>query len=357
MRSIRVGSRTLVASEVLRSYWFLASERQRIYHQRLRGEPGPWSVDQILSTHRFTNAYRAADRVSQDLIRVQYEGPQDGANLLLRTSLFRFFNRPETWQLIEDAIGPVSVATFNIELLDKALELALTRGDRVYSPAYIIPPPPFGARRKHLNHLRLVEYIMSSGVVEEIGEARSLQGVYDILVSLPSLGPFLAFQLTMDLNYSTFVNFDENEFVVAGPGAKSGVLKCFIDTDGLSPQDVIRWAVENQEDEFDRYELSFQDLFGRSLALVDCQNLFCETDKYARVAHPNIAGIGSRTRIKQRYVSGREVPVPFFPPKWGINGRVSVEVRHTAHRRAPRDDGHGARQRVRSASVHALVGG
>ncbi|WP_226920590.1 nucleotide kinase domain-containing protein [Georgenia subflava] len=328
-----------MASEVLGSYWFVASERQRMYHGRLHGDPGPWSSDPILSAHRFTNAYRAADRVSQDLIRAQYEGPQDATNLLLRTLVFRFFNKPETWRLIEDSVGVVSTRTFDVPVINLALEAAMTRGERVYSPAYIIPPPPFGARRKHLNHLRLIEHILASGAADAIGEARSLQQVYEILSSYPSLGPFLAFQLTIDLNYTTLIHFDENEFVVAGPGARSGLAKCFVDTDGLSPADVIRWAVEHQGEEFARYELDFHDLFGRPLALIDCQNLFCETDKYARVAHPDTAGIGARTRIKQRYVPGRAVSVPFFPPKWGINQTVNAQL---GLRVRPEKSGHPA---------------
>ena len=36
------------------------------------------------------------------------------------------------------------------------------------------------------------------------------------------------------------------------------------------------------------FELDFQNLWGRRLQLIDCQNLFCEVDKYSRVypAHP-----------------------------------------------------------------------
>lgn len=332
VRSIRVGSRTLHATDVLGSYWFVAAERQRIYHRRLRGDQGPWSDDPILSAHRFTNAYRAADRVSQDLIRVQYDGPQGPEDVFLRTVLFRFFNKPETWTIFEGAVGTVSTSTFRIAALDRALEAAMARGERVYSPAYIIPPPPFGARRKHLNHLRLIEHMLATNSVDAIRSAKSLQAVYDILASYPSLGPFLAFQLTIDLNYSTLIDFDEDDFVVAGPGARSGLAKCFTDTDGLSPHDMIRWAVEHQEEEFARYELEFQDLFGRPLALIDCQNLFCETDKYARVAHPDAAGVGARTRIKQKYVPGRDLRVPFFPPKWGINDRVQYDLRRAAIR-------------------------
>jgi len=47
--------------------------------------------------------------------------------------------------------------------------------------------------------------------------------------------------------------------------------------------------------------------------------LFCEVDKYARVAHPEIKGISGRERIKQRYSPVREEVTAWFPPKWGVN--------------------------------------
>ncbi|WHP18932.1 nucleotide kinase domain-containing protein [Cellulomonas sp. ES6] len=326
MRTIRIGRRTAVATEVLRSYWFVAAERQRVYHQRLRGAPPPWTTDLILSTYRFTNAYRAADRVSQDLIQVQYRGPQAPDDLLLRTILYRFFNKPSTWRAIEDAVGTVSLEAFDVARINNSLERLMRRGQTIYSPAYIIPPPKFGARRKHLNHLLLAQHILESGATQSVLGARTMRDVFDTISSYPSLGPFLAFQLTVDLNYSTLLDFEEDQFVVAGPGARSGIAKCFADTGGASHEDIIRWAVDNQEEEFAYYGLEFQDLFGRRLALIDCQNLFCETDKYARVAHPEAVGIGRRSRIKQRFAPASAVPAPFFPPKWGINERAISAV-------------------------------
>lgn len=57
---------------------------------------------------------------------------------------------------------------------------------------------------------------------------------------------------------------------------------------------------------------------------IDCQNLFCEISKYARVAHPELPGKAGRTKIKQGYNhAGRALmPYPFFPPKWGINDNI-----------------------------------
>jgi hypothetical protein len=330
VRRIKVGSHRVTTSEVFRSYWTFAAERQRVYHARLGGSPGPWTDDPVISRFRFTNAYRAADRVSQDLIRVAYAGSQDPGDLLLRILVYRFFNKPSTWRALEATFGELNQEAFDIDAFSVVLDQMLARGERVYSAAYIVPPPPFGATRKHRNHLLLIEHMMTSNLAAKVSDAPSMKAVFELIASYPSLGPFLAYQLTVDLNYTSITNFDENDFVVAGPGAKSGIAKCFPDLDGLSPEGVIRWMVETQHDQFSELGLSFQDLFGRRLALIDCQNLFCETDKYARVMHPDIRGVGNRTRIKQQFSPVSLSVQPFFPPKWGINQNILIE-------RAPAD--------------------
>ncbi len=81
---------------------------------------------------------------------------------------------------------------------------------------------------------------------------------------------------------------------------------------------------ERQEKEFQRLGLDFEALWGRPLQLIDCQNLFCEVDKYARVAHPHAKGVTDRTRIKQTYLPNLEPLSYWYPPKWGINGLTRV---------------------------------
>jgi hypothetical protein len=71
--------------------------------------------------------------------------------------------------------------------------------------------------------------------------------------------------------------------------------------------------------EFASRGLEFKNLWGRPLHLIDCQNVFCEVDKYARVAHPEVRGAGGRTRIKRKYSLDPE-PVSYgFPPKWSVS--------------------------------------
>jgi len=80
-----------------------------------------------------------------------------------------------------------------------------------------------------------------------------------------------------------------------------------------------------QDHEFSRLNLQFKRLNNRKLHLIDCQNLFCETDKYARIACPEIVGTSNRTRIKQIFKPNPLMYDLYFPPKWDININTPFE--------------------------------
>ena len=309
-------------TEVMDTYWRFAAERQAMYVRRLAGDDRPWTDDPILGAFRFTNPYRAADRVSQFLIAdVQYGHGRSQAvdEVFFRTMLFKTFNKIATWSLLEERLGPLSWQSADRRALAGVLDQAFASGASIYSAAYIMPSPRLGSDRKHLNHLALLWRMMEQGLPARVRSAGSLPEVYRLLAAQPGLGPFLAFQYAIDLNYSSLIDFDEADFVVAGPGALDGISKCFSTTGGLSPEAVIAWTHDNQEGEFASRGLVFPGLFGRRLQPVDCQNLYCEISKYARVAHPDVQGNSDRTRIKQRYRENRDpLPTPFFPPKWRL---------------------------------------
>lgn len=318
------------------SYWRLAAERQRIFFRRQRGEAPPWTTDPILRAHKFTNAYRASDRVSQFLIRqVIYAGAPEPRELFFRVMLFKFFNRIETWELLTREFGEVSAETYCFENYDRVLEAAMGKGDRIYSAAYIMPSAGrvFNVERKHQGHLLLLDRMMRDELWKRIGDVPAMAGAFELLLGYPSIGGFLAYQYVIDLNYSPLINFSENDFVVPGPGALDGISKCFADRAGMSETELITWVCDRQGLEFKRLGIEFDDLWGRPLQLIDCQNLFCEVSKYARVHHPDVAGVAGRTRIKQAF---NPSPAPLslkYPPKWGLDDRVSAWTRD--HGRAP----------------------
>lgn len=151
-----------------------------------------------------------------------------------------------------------------------------------------------------------------------------MHAAFDILLSYPTIGPFLAYQFVTDINYSEVTSFSEREFVVPGPGALDGIRKCFASLGGLTEAEIIRFMMDIQEREFDRLGLKFDSLWGRPLQLIDCQNLFCEVDKYSRVAHPEASGVSGRTRIKQRFEENRNPIAYWYPPKWGLNEKIAA---------------------------------
>jgi hypothetical protein len=313
----------LSPTEVFDSYWRFAAERLAMYYRRLRNPVGPWTDDPILREYRFTNTFRAADRVSQYLIReVQYreDRSQTPEEVFFRTMLFKLFNRIETWERLERELGPITWQNKHLEAMSDLLDHLIASGHRVYSAAYIMPSPAYGHQRKHANHLTMLVRMMEDGLPGKLVRTASMRSAYQLILDYPGLGPFLAFQYTIDLNYSTLLNFEEGEFVVAGPGALDGIAKCFKNADLSRSANLIQNMVERQDYEFARLGLDFKGLFGRRLQPIDCQNLFCEVSKYARVAYPDTSGLSGRTRIKQRYQAENAFAPgsPYFPPKWKL---------------------------------------
>jgi len=312
-------------------FWRFAVERQNIFAKKAAGRPAPLTDDPILREWKFTAPFRAADRTSQYLIRrVIYTGDQAADEVVFRTVIFKLFNRPATWALLQEAVGEVRAAEFTVERYDQLLTAAKARGVPLYSAAYRM-----GLTRepRHRLHLAVLDRMLRDRFAERVQEQRSLAGVFRLLQRYPMVrGDFIALQLATDLNYSTVIDFDEMAFVVAGPGATSGIVKSLGPNAVGREVAIIRWVAEHQDEESARRGLRFPKLWGRPLQLIDVQNLFCEFNKYLRLAHPELPGTDKQTRIKQLY---RPDPTPiryWFPPKWGINEAVDAWYRRLARR-------------------------
>lgn len=307
--------------DVYDTYWRFAAERQAIFHRRARGQEAPWTEDPILARFKFCNAYRASDRVSQYLIQRVIYGPygRDLApeDVFLRVVLFRLFSKETTWNELEHTTNGIRRTTLDPSLLGDVLE-ALRRRQPIYTAAFILcAHNTYGHRAKHRNHLALVADMFGQGQLgRQLARARSLQAVYEALLEWPSIGPFLAYQIAIDLNYTPLMHFSEDDFTTPGPGAERGLQKVFSDFGSYKPRDLILRMVDRQKDEFDRLGLDFEDLFGRKLHAIDCQGLFCETDKYSRVRFPELRS--NRVRIKQEYRSVHAPLLLRYPPKWEL---------------------------------------
>ena len=302
-------------------YWKFAYERQKAFEARVAGQPGPWTNDPIIARYKFCNVYRAADRVSQYMIRdVCYNDQPDApSDRLFQIVAFRIFSNIATWESLRHKLGHSPIID---DLVDGSFERALceTKAENrtLYTGAFILcATNAYGRRLKHLNHVELLkDMFVNRDLGRQILEATSLRYIYDLVHGFPLMGDFMSYQIAIDLNYSDLVNFSENDFTQAGPGAMRGIKKVFIDTNGLSPAQVIMWMVDHQQEEFARLGYDFKGLRGRPLHAIDAQGLFCETDKYCRVAVPDLKS--ARTRIKATFTENPQPITLFFPPKWGL---------------------------------------
>jgi len=261
------------------------------------------------------------DRVSQYLLKnVIYNGKKySNEDMLFRILLFKLFNKESTWELLLNNFEDITLKTFNIKKYSSALENAISSGIKIYNDAYIsCANKAFGYDRKHDNHLALLNKMFNEDKIQErLVKCKTMEEAFNIIKSYPLIGNFMAYQLVTDINYSEVVNWKEDEFTVAGPGSLRGIKKCFIDKGKMSNEDIIRYMYKHQEEEFKRLGLEFKRIGNRPLQLIDCQNIFCELDKYCRQALPDLKS--NRTKIKKHYVPKKEIIEYIYPPKWKLN--------------------------------------
>ena len=219
----------------------------------------------------------------------------------------------------EKKFEDITLKIFNVKDYSKVLENAISNGIKIYNDAYIsCANKAFGYDRKHDNHLALLNKMFNEDKIQEkIVKCKTMEEAFNIIKSYPLIGNFMAYQLVTDINYSEIVNWREDEFTVAGPGSLRGIKKCFIDKGKMSSEDIIRYMYDHQDEEFKRLNLNFKRIGNRPLQLIDCQNIFCELDKYCRQALPDLKS--NRTKIKKHYVPKKEIIEYIYPPKWKLN--------------------------------------
>jgi hypothetical protein len=341
-------------------YWMFASRRQAAFEARLAGKPWPWTEDRILRTYKFCNVFRAADRVSQFMIRdVAYgHDPESTArDRIFQIVAFRTFSKIDTWRGVRNEFGGAPrLEHLKSGAFERALDQVKAASGSLYTGAFILcANKAFGFAEKHSNHVGLFKHMfLEHACAERILQAPSLKSLVSLLESFPLLGPFMAYQTAIDLNYSELVNFSENDYTQAGPGALRGLKKAFTTLGDFTPAEAILWMVERQEEEFARLDLPFRGLFGRQLHGIDCQGLFCELDKYCREAVPELTS--ARTRIKAKYVAAYEDLDLFFPPKWGLPSGKVVKATGVDPKLVPGERRGGRRSRREQFAVADLFG-
>ncbi|THH07988.1 hypothetical protein EW145_g3016 [Phellinidium pouzarii] len=325
---VEVDEKTFKTTPIFDMFWRYTANRHAAEEKRRAGEPPPWSSDPALQTHKFCSIFRVADRGSQFLItEVIEKGSQLPEDILFRVLLYCSFVKIETYELLEEHLGPLTWSSYRQKKYAAVLQDAMDDGMTLYTGAFQKFPPRLGDSVSYINHLRLLEVMMDNGLLGKLMECEFMADAFDALYVYPSMGDFMTFQLLINLSYTPLLNFNENDFVIAGVGAMEGLRKCFSPTSLTrgSEEELIRWMTETQDEHFERLGLEFSGLGkrGRAMTLVDVEHTLCEVHKYSRLVSERSFAHGKRfTPVTE------ELPrYPALPKAWNHPARRLVRRR------------------------------
>jgi hypothetical protein len=260
-------------------YFDFVVKRHAIWEKRQRGEPSPWTADPFL-WRKYTNVFRVLDPGSQYVVEMMQDAPTP-ADALARAFLYRYTNKPETWDYLKERLGRWPLASDIDAELYAMMSSYRDAGNTLFSGAYIIMPAPNTTGDKAMHAVALAKRLMHpespQNVVEQVVGATTQRAAFDALTAHLGVGDFMAMQVLTDWGYY-WSGWDENTFVVAGPGSKRGIAHISKD----KPEDFIR---EIQQEWYLRIDCPSIPLPGgleRAPSLMDIQNTFCEFSKYMR---------------------------------------------------------------------------
>lgn len=328
--------------ENLTRFCKFSAERMNVYWARRNGLPREhWTEDPILQRYKFTNCYRILDRVSQYLItnisNAGSYGTERGRlartyDRFVRTYIFKMFNSVETWEAMPldlRDLGYDSVSTRRaLKDIQKWAE-ARQRHTPIFGNAYLMAPPD--GKMYHTRvalYLAGLEALLTTTVEGNDGcrvpswkaimEAAYLSTSYRILRSIRGFGPFLAYQFAMDFAYGAEYAVDFNSFVVPGPGCQRGYQKVFGVRTDAQMVSALKAMYRNQVALFTYTGVGFPFLTAApDLQTNDFQNLFCEFDKYSRVAYPKMGPPQvAKHKIKNTFEPTAPIDAAVVPRNW-----------------------------------------
>jgi hypothetical protein len=307
----------MIKPNMLQKFYATAWERHRIYVMKELGLRKPWTDDPIFLDNYFCNVFRHLDKTSDWIVRIVIDPRADDPDLWKAIIMCRYISKIETLsQLVIEGIitQPVEVA--------KYLRLMKLRGETIFTNAFIVNSKTSTGFTDKITYLyRLIGEIEKKAALTPAGSAdarfksmQTLQQMFEFLYGLPGVGPFMAYQYTMDFSYSDRylrMATDREDWTVLGLGAIRGLNRLLgqapvsrgvgHDELVLSRQVYYDWQDEiekNLEYEVERTERRIEMKHTEAyvdrdvireyfihftrLQMSDVEHWFCEFDKYMR---------------------------------------------------------------------------
>lgn len=294
------------------TYFQYAKERQQMYRRRERGDPPPWTDDQVMGNIYLCNLFREQDKTTV-WFRENVRGPawDEPLKAFAYTILFRWFNRISTgevlfqeteiargwlWRLVSEQ-DPHSVGDW----LASQIELNCERP--YFTGAYMIKADNYIA--KHLSISIAASKVVSAYIERTKAEEKwvlydTLEGWTRWLTGFHGLGWFMAYEAVSDLRWTCLAEWstDIDTWANVGPGCARGLSRLYyndINHAGWFRKNptaslmVMRWLLQLSKDP------QFWSQDERPWEMREVEHFLCEYDKIERVKR----GEG---RSKRKYV-------------------------------------------------------
>jgi len=269
----------VINADTALTFLSFVENRHKVWERRQAGIPQEaWTNDPIIATRKFTSVYRVLDYGSQFVLTDLVDPDLDERGQLMRLFLYRHTGRVEAWEWL--AIMAETGYPRTTEDLFEVRELwARYREEqgRFFTNAYLVFPQSTVPGTDKLDSIiDLTSRLFTPGspqdVVPDFLAGKNQPERFAALRRNKGVADFMSMQILTDWGYTPHCGEDrENEFVVAGPGARKGAAAL-----GMDPQAAIEWGV-----------LSLRNsgtvrLGDRLPSYMDVQNCLCEFSKYVR---------------------------------------------------------------------------
>lgn len=300
----------------VKRFFATAYLRHRIYALKEFGVPKPWTSNKVFQASYFCNVFRDMDKTSKWMIENIIHPNEENHQLWWYLMIARYISRFDLFNLMKKEIDYPNVSRNRLKhyLWDRHEE-----GKPIVTNAFIVNSKVKGGYSDKINYM----FNMLTCVEDELGDVdeylrkcERLEDVYYILMKVPGIGPFMAYQYTIDFSYSNryLKNAeDKDTWTSLGLGAKRGLSRINYDVPNQNVAEPLKQAkailelwkwhvaenIDNElewvEQELEKHDIKINmdneymmhmliKIYSRfsNLTMCDVQHWLCEYDKYCR---------------------------------------------------------------------------
>lgn len=263
------------------------TERHSMYKKRfIQNQPAPWTNDEILRKYKFTNVFRDLDPGTIYVIEKIIPNCNSVKELIFNTIIYRLYNKIATF----DFFGIQNPDNFNQKTFEKKLRQIKELRKTVFTNAFTVSSYHWinPDKDKISNTSTLIKVISNDidRIADNISKKKESLFTYKTLLKIKGIGKFLAYQISVDLGYYDKDIFNEDKYVVAGPGCTRGIDYIFKSKGILNYEECIFYIRDIQNEEFQKIDVHpteiFSDRKSKEINVMAIENCFCEISKYLK---------------------------------------------------------------------------